>query len=629
MTPSPSEMLLFFQGRRPGTHPLLRALWQEIAEGQHHVESFDANTRMGRCLLALMRPASLKNWPDEELGGQHFAAVLARLIAWTQLQQEMDRAPASCERRFRQLLPSAQQQEALLKKSIHAYPILQPWFWRESGRLQGFAGGDPLPKFERSLRLAAGLNQLHQVSLTRELLLQTEIPRFEPQPDQRLQLLLAAVPDLMACTQVASLRPLLLQTLFRLLPLEAVLWLQRGETWQVLYWFPSDVHPRYSNRLVEQCLEQQELIWGQPEQLTASKSILLSEVQSVLAVPVGPGEVLFAWQSARQSWLTAEHAEIFRFFARLGAILGENLVLREKAEADWQESRKLHRRWEQIFQAGDLALAELNHQGQLETWNEEFLRIFPQAERGQAASSLLSECDRSQDRARLQALENCSSALVRLEFYDSPRWFQVTDWKVPGQSGSFRALLDVSSHEVDRWFEYLEEVNHRLAADLHDGPGQRAATEQLLDPGPTSSEAFQAIRNRLDSLRSPWLDGSSITEWCVEAAAGRLPGCRLQLPSRVPDFWTGSAQQFVYRTLISLLEELAPETKSLQLKAEPGAARYLWEPSQQPPFSQEFQRFVQVQSKVLGGEVKWRPGALEFQLDSSGKCNRALKSEPS
>ncbi|MBT9586735.1 hypothetical protein IV102_25555 [bacterium] len=100
----------------------------------------------------------------------------------------------------------------------------------------------------------------------------------------QLKRLLESVPAMARATSASQLRKLLLETL-QLVPLEAALWLEKEADWAVLEWFPHSIHPRYSRSLLEACRSSGELCWGQPEQLLASRSILLSEVRSIPSWP--------------------------------------------------------------------------------------------------------------------------------------------------------------------------------------------------------------------------------------------------------------------------------------------------------------------------------------------------------
>ena len=284
-------MLTLLPGQRPEAPGILQALWDQLWLGESQSPS-EGEPELLLCHQALLDPASLKEWPEELLEGEGFPAYLARLLAWTSLQKWMDSAPASQESEFRRQLERSSFHCGWLEARQHHYLPLQAWFLREKARLVGFQGGDPLPWLERSLQLAGALGQVAEVARCRAFLSDSHAaPGGSLDAEQRLQLqpLLAGVPAMVEAIRSEDLRRLLLTTVLELVPMEAALWLENREQWEVLDWWPREAHPRYSASLVEDCWRSQELRWGQPEQLRASRSILLSEVHGLLAVPVGSG----------------------------------------------------------------------------------------------------------------------------------------------------------------------------------------------------------------------------------------------------------------------------------------------------------------------------------------------------
>jgi hypothetical protein len=314
------------------------------------------------------------------------------------------------------------------------------------------------------------------------------------------------------------------------------------------------------------------LSWGQPEQLRASRSILLSEVRCLLAVPVGERGVLFAWQSTQQSLLSVGQIETLKFLAGLTTTLLSNLALTEAARLDLEQSERVHRRWNRIFhEVSDIALAELADDGTLTAWNHTFQQLFPSARRGELASQLLPESERQ----RLGQFEQGDSHLLRIDRHGQPRWYQLTDWRVAGQPGSYRALLDVSEREVEQWLDFLEETRHRLAADLHDGPSQIAAILNMQEPSDKVTHFFESLRSQLEFLRSPWREGRDPWRWIQELGARCFPQCRLDLR---PGPLEVSQQQCLYRILLAVLEPLGEELSELSLESNPGGAQISWLP---------------------------------------------------
>ena len=609
------EARAFLSGQRPLTNPAMQALWDQLWTGESDppVATSPAEQRLLMCRQALLDPGQLQTWPEPLLEGQDFPAYLARLLAWTRLQEWMDRAPPEQESEFLRQLDRASYHCHWLEQHQQDFLPLQPWFWREKARLEGFQGRDPLPWLARSLRLAGSLGQQVEVALCRAFLAQSSSDpeaQLDARQREQLQPLLAGVPDLVAATGIEELRRQLLTTVLDLVPMEAALWLEKEEEWSVLDWWPRSAHPRYSSSLVEQCWRSQELSWGQPEQLRASRSILLSEVRCLLAVPVGEKGVLFAWQSTQQTSLSTGQIETLKFLARLTSTLMSNLAFTEAARQDLEQSERVHRRWNRIFhEVSDIALAELAEDGTLLSWNQTFQQLFPSAQIGGLASQLLPESERQRDQQRLGQLDPAQSSLLRIDVAGQPRWYQLTDWTVPDQPGSYRALLDVSEREVDQWFEFLEETRHRLAADLHDGPTQIAAVLNMQEPSDQVTPFFEDLRTQLDFLRSPWREGRDPWTWLQELGCRCFPQCRLEL--QLGDLEV-SQQQCLYRILLAILQPLGRELNQLVCQATPAQAQISWQPQQELTLPDTTRRLIGSKLEILGGDWQLEPGRLSL-----------------
>lgn len=607
----------FLEGRQPQDFPDLQALWERLVHNRRPSGIGKATTPLHRCLLALENPQTLSDWPEELLEGDHFPGFLARLLSWTRLLQALDDAPAHLEAMVCQQLERCEGHLAWLDSRAQQFPAVLSWYWREKARLLGMLGGDPLPWLEKSLRQAAALQQWHEVELVRAFLVDNGEERTPhlPEPQrQRLDLLLEALPALAAAPDEQSLRRTLLENLLSLLPLDSVLWLRKDGDWHVPDWLPREIHPRFSRSLVEECRESQELSWGRPEQLEASRSILLAEVQSVLALPVGPDEVVFAWQSRKQPWFDEEHAEVAQFLVRLAATLQRKLQDSQVTRLHLQEAERLHQQWQTVFDRSPLAMAELEEDGRISALNETFSQIFPEARQGAWASDLLEEQDRAPDRQRLRQLQGCSSQMVRLHVNSTPRWFQVTDWKVPEQPGSFRVLVDIGDSDLVLWTDYLEELNHQLASDLHDGPVQLAAARNLSQPDENTQVHYNELRNCLDAWRSPWLDGSSLESWCQEAFHHHLPDCQgqLQMP---PEHWPRPQQQTALRLFMGVLQalRLGPLPDQLQLSFSEQGAEVTWQPATPLPLDGELEDLIVRRMDVSQGRYQLESGRLVLQ----------------
>ena len=617
--PLDSEARAFLRGQRPGSNVVMQSLWNQLWTGEAKVPlaTSPAEQRLLLCLQALLDPSQLQEWPEALLEGEDFPAYLARLLAWTRLQEWMDKAPPEQEAEFLHQLERARYHCHWLEQRHHDFLPLQAWFWREKARLEGFQGRDPLPCLERSLRLAGSLGQLVEVGLCRAFLAESSSDPesvLDARQRQQLQPLLAGVPDLVAATCIEDLRRQLLTTVLDLVPMEASLWLEKAEEWSVLDWWPKTAHPRYSSSLVEECWRSQELSWGQPEQLRASRSILLSEVRCLLAVPVGERGVLFAWQSTQQTSLSTGQIETLKFLAGLTSTLLSNLALTEAARLDLEQSERVHRRWNRIFfEVGEIAMAELADDGTLIAWNHTFHRLFPSARLGGLASQLLPESQRQRDQQRLGQLEQGDSNLLRIDRDGQPRWYQLTDWKVPGQPGSYRALLDVSEREVDQWFDFLEESRHRLAADLHDGPAQIAAVLNMQEPCEKVTHFFESLRTQLDFLRSPWREEQDPWTWLQEWGGRCFPKCRLDLR---PGQLEIGLQKCLYRILLAVLQPLGAELSALSFQANPAESQISWFPKLELTLPEPTRRLILCKLEILGGVWRLEPGRLSLAFQA-------------
>ncbi len=615
----------FLRGREPREPADLKTLWKVLVQGQPIPLVETAESPLQRCLQALAQPDTLRDWPEDLLEGDDFPGFLARLLAWTRLLQAVEDSPVHLEVQLTEQLELCHRHQDWLEVRADRYPIVRAWYWREKARLVGMLEGDPLPWLEKSLRQAADLQQWHELEKVRAFLVDSGEEVTAHRPDwqkRRLERFLAALPALAAADSREKLTRALLENLLSLLPLDSVLWLRKDDDWQVVDWLPRELHPRYSRSLVDECRQNQELSWGRPDQMQASRSILLAEVQSVLALPVNTEEVVFAWQSSKQPWLDEEQAEVAQFLVRLAATLQRKNVDLDLARSHLARAQRLHRQWRIVFEQSPLAMAEGDEEGRILDFNPAFARVFGQARAGLYASELLLESDQSEDRERLQNLQGHSSQLIRLEREGAPRWYQITDWKVPEQPGFFRILVDVGAEDVALWSDYLEELNHQLASDLHDGAIQLAAAENLSQPSQSSQQHYRELRNCLDAWRSPWLDGSSLEDWMWEALHRHLPECRGQLEMPPVD-WPRPRQQTALRIAMAMLQALRLENPpaELQLTFQMESAELGWQPISQLSLGASLHDYLQRRLDVTGGSYQLEPGRLLLTWRGSRKVN--------
>lgn len=491
------------------------------------------------CREALRNPGSLKDWPEALLEGSDYAGCLARLIGWTRLQEAIEQAPPG--QPLSSWLEMSQRQADWLEGRIPE--ALEAWFFREKARLVGFQGGDNLPWLRRSLHSAAAHGQLDELEKTRAFL-ETEPEPGQPRP--QLERLLRAAGGMVEAESVAELARQTVQAVHDLLPLSAAVWLEKQTAWEALAWFPLQVTPRFSQSVLERCLETRELTWGGPQQLEASRSVLLSKVRCLLALPLGGQHALFLWQSEEEDWLGNEQLEVLHFLAQLASLLNNNLYLTGQAQSELEAAQRTHARWEALFeQSEQVAIAELDAAGSVLRANPAYQRL-PQ----------------------LPPLRpGLSTQLVRLGDGPQTRWYQVSEWKVPEESGSYRALTDVSEREIPAWFAYLEELRQKLAADLHDGPAQLAVVLQMLEGSPQTQDLYQEIRNRLDWLRSPWLENQDPTDWLRQLVERRFLQVEWRQSAGFERLGVDQAQTSI-RLVVHCLEQLerVPELKRLEME---------------------------------------------------------------
>jgi PAS domain-containing protein len=492
------------------------------------------------CQEALRNPDSLKDWPEELLEGEHYAGCLARLIGWTRLQEAIEQAPPA--QPLGPWLEMSQRQADWLEGRVPAR--LEAWFFREKARLVGFQNGDSLPWLRRSLHSASAYGQLEELEKTRAFL-ETE-PQPCPSSRPQLERLLRAAAGMVEATQPDELARHTVQAVHDLLPVSAALWLEKAAGWEARAWFPLQVTPRFSQSVLERCLESQELTWGGPQQLEASRSVLLSKVRCLLALPLGGTHVLFLWQSEDEEWLGNEQLEVLQFLAKLASLLHGNLHLTRLAQAELEAAQSTHARWEALFeQSEQVAIAELDAAGKVLRANPAYQRLpqLPQLPRTQA------------------------TRLIRLGEGPQTRWYQLSQWKVPEETGSYRALVDVSEREIPAWFAYLEELRQKLAADLHDGPAQLAVVLQMLEGSPRTQDLYQEIRNRLDWLRSPWLENQEPTDWLRQLVERRFLQVEWRQTGTLEKLSDSQAQTAI-RLVIHCLEQLErlPDITRLEME---------------------------------------------------------------
>lgn len=613
----------FVEGVYPTGGELTDELWRILAEEIPSPRAVAADCpTLVLCKELLLQPSARTAWPRQLRQDDNFPGLLYSMVEWTELLQWMDTAPLGAEGSIQERLAEARELGQRIEKRVGYYLPLKAWFFREMARWVGMGGGDPLPWVERSLAQAARLGQWGEVARCRNFLTfsQTEASVCISDLQKReLGPLLGTVPYITDSSTQPELCSRLLTSLLQLVPMESALWLEKKADWEVLDWFPRDVTPRYSRRLVEQCLQTQELSWGKPDQLQANYSLFLSEVRSLIACPIGATGVLFAWQSAQQNWLSQDQVEAFQFLARLAGQLQVNLQLAENIQSQLIQSRRLHRRWQLVMEnSAELGLAELDDEGRLLYWNGAFQRLFASVCQGQRASQLLPECDRWRDQFELTSVthKRSRSRLVRLTTGTQPRWIQLTDWRVPEESGIFRAALDVSRHDVVHWFDHLEQMRHLLASNLHDGPAQSAAAGALNSPGLDWRAANEQVRYRLDFLRSPWVEGEEPFEWLLEYTETHFPESQIFSERQNPSL-SRSQAQFLQRCRLGVLDLLKDYPEALQ-ELFFASGSLTWKPAVNVVLPETLRSLLDCGTEVLGGS--WSCGlgyfSISFDKDS-------------
>lgn len=85
---------------------------------------------------------------------------------------------------------------------------------------------------------------------------------------------------------------------------------------------------------------------GQPQY-----SALGGPFHPILAVPIGSSSVVFAWQTAEQSWLSQDQVEVIQFLTQFAAMLESDMQNTDEVRRQLDEAEVLHRRWLSIFRA--------------------------------------------------------------------------------------------------------------------------------------------------------------------------------------------------------------------------------------------------------------------------------------
>lgn len=565
----------------------------------------------GLCLAALVNPQSLKQWPLDLLESDRAAGLLGQLAGWTYLQDAIEKAPPMLP--VEASLEKSRVMAARLLPFFQSSWFLSSWFWRERARLTGMQGRDPLPELEKSLQLATHYGQLAEIGKCRTFLVRggpEESIFLEPGQRADLAQLLEITSRLARCHRLQELRESLVAAAYSLAPLAGVVWLSKPAEWEALSWSPPGSTPRFSQSVAEKCRISKELTWGQPEQLHASRSVMLSQVQCLLALPLDEENVLFVWQSENHPWLSTEELRVLSFLCRLAQVVHHNLRLIEQARSELELVQRAQRRWESLFaEAQEVSLAEVDDQHRILRCNPAFQQLFPLAQPGVHVSDLLP--DPALDRQRLSTSGRAGSCLVRLGEGAQSRWIQVSDWKVSGQSGAFRALVDLTERELSVWFEYLEEFRHLLAADLHDGPVQLAAVGNLTQDSPRAGSIYRELRDRLNWLRSPWLEGLQPEAWLEEFLRGYLSGCQLELSGSFQGL-TRMQEQGLFRILLSVIEKLAAGGME-KLRLELGRlTRVCWTPATELELDLDARAWVNARVQLLHAEMNLLPGDLRL-----------------
>ena len=469
---------------------------------------------------------------------------------WERRLQDWDEAPLARQKQV-------SQESLALARELDRLPIPvreEARWWRLRSRLACLTDwSQALEPARQSIQWAARQQQWDELEKTLQFLREMESlePR-EPTAGADTGPLLQATLRLASCATQAELRNLTLELALELTSLTQVSWLDRSEgRWEALVWLPNESWPRYSEQVLNRCRAAGATLFGESTEMGDSRSLLLSDLKMMVAVPVQWEQQFFGilYSELEESGLHTGSLRLLEYLAGIVAATAQRLVTEEQARWAFEQAEYLNKLRRKMAAGSSLGLALADRQGRLEQWNSAYALLWDEPpSMGSHLWEMFSGHEQMLDRER--------SSGVRLAVQRTRlgrRWLQINDWELEGEDKRVRCVLDLSAQEPEQWSAFLEEMRHELAADLHDGPAQTAAAVKLSGRG---GEAWSKVLRRLQALRSPWVEGSDPKEQLELSLRSWLPAdCRLEIAwqSQLAPAWARQC----YRLLQTLCEEVA------------------------------------------------------------------------
>lgn len=356
----------------------------------------------------------------------------------------------------------------------------------------------------------------------------------------RLQQVTDQLPILLECADLDALRVRACELARRLLRCQEVSWLTAG-SW-----------PEQASRtLLNQSLEEKKPVAGHP---STSESLLLSEIQSALAIPIDGEIVLYAVHRTLEQLWGPDDLAVASMLAEIVSLRYNLLLEGQRQEAHTRELWTLRSQLQEVVDVSEVGLIWLN-------------------EKGEAASS-----------------NRWAELWLPLE---APPLKDLPDvWRLRGRDGILRwiearresdliILRDLSHQRLEELLLVLEQDRQQMAADLHDGPLQEVLVLLHQKERPGVRYLYEEMKETMHWLRSPLLEGCSLQEALQEAAWSQMPQASVLLTAELHTT-TSVHQMALYRcaweTFHYLGENLYQDELRITLSEQVGQLSLVMEP---------------------------------------------------
>lgn len=494
------------------------------------------------------------------------------MVDWEIQLAQWDCAPLAMESQVRKQARSLDQH----LQTLPVPPDQEARWWRLRSRLQClYPEGEMVEAARQSVHWAARSGQWDELEQTLTHLRGLEDLREAPQlpPEESLRPLLLATEKLVSCDTLRDLRQATLELVLEHTSLNEIAWLERESgRWQLQVALPAASRPRFSEQVLHRCESERITLFGETSQLGDSRSLMLSEVHWMVAVPLHWQEQSFGilYCELDETGLQEGSLRILEFLSSLVAATAQRLASEEKTARAYAEAQAMYELRHRLTAATALGLAVADREGRLEEWNPSFAEFWDEGpHNGQFLWEMFQGAEQHNDR---QLLTTPGTRLVVQRTAQGRRWLQVSDWVLDSQARKVRSILDLTSQEPRLWSQLLEEMRQELAADAHDGPVQTAAALKFQG----HDQVFNGALRRLQCLRSPWLEDRDAREALEQWLQRWGKDIRIDLQ------WQGPLEvaweQQCYRCLLTLCEELAVlgPLQCLRLRVSPECCRITW-----------------------------------------------------